>query len=251
MRKALGQDGHRLDRLDQRGAILRPGIARRLHPRLDDMQRFPAAEHMRIGGHVARVTDRRAALVDTHRRAIGGLMRTLIRLLIAAHAFPEIAVLEELQTGTVNRHRLQTVDKAKERRTLPAKEFAQFLDKGQHGGSDHDVIQNLGVARNLGEILGERGLRGRNRDMCQHFAALRLDRLRKEIAVIMAECEIREHHRDLFAKIRGHIGRHRLNLTFDIRDARLQRVAVEHARGHMMPFRDHEIRQLQFPRTRR
>ncbi len=48
-----------------------------------------------------------------------------------------------------------------------------------------------------------------------------------------------------------HIGRHRLHLAFHVGDAGLQRVAVQHARGDVMPFGDHEIGQLQLARARR
>src|SRR6056297_2618813 len=92
----VGHIGYRLDRLDQRGAILWPAIARRLHARLDHVQRLPAAEHVAVGRHIRRIVHRCAARIDAHGLPIEGLMRAFVRLLVAAHAFPEMAAFEEV-----------------------------------------------------------------------------------------------------------------------------------------------------------
>ena len=86
--------------------------------------------------------------------------------------------------------------------------------------------------------------------MFQNLPALRLDRGGEIVAVIMAECKIREDHRHLLAQRVGHERRHRLNLAFHIGDARLQRIAVQHAAGHVMPLGHHKIGQLQLARAR-
>ena len=65
--------------------------------------------------------------------------------------------------------------------------------------------------------------------MLQHLAALRFDGGGEEVAMIVAEGEIGEDHRDLLAKVLADERRHRLHLRFHVGDARLQRPAVQRA----------------------
>ena len=88
------------------------------------------------------------------------------------------------------------------------------------------MIEHFGIARDAGEIFREGGFRGRDGDLFEHLAALRHDRFAEEIAVIVAEGEIREDHGDFLAKVFCHEGRHRLHLAFHIGNAGLKRVAV-------------------------
>lgn len=159
-----------------------------------------------------------------------------------------MAAFEEFQAPAVHRRGLQAVDEPEQRGPSPPEEFAEFVDERQHGGAHNDVIQHLGIAGDLGKIAGERCFRWRNGDMLQNLAALRGDRFGEEIPVIVAKGEIRVDHRDLLAQGRGHEGRHGPHLAFHIGDAGLQRVAVEHAGGHVTALGDDEIGQLQFPR---
>ena len=130
-------------------------------------------------------------------------------------------------------------------------ELTHLLDEGEDRRPHHDVIDHLGLARDLREIFGKRRLGRRDCDMLQHFAALSLDRSGEVVAVVMTEGEIGKDHRDLLAEVLADKGCHRLDLAFHIGDARLQRVAIERARGDVMPFGDHEIRDFEFACGRR
>ena len=106
------------------------------------------------------------------------------------------------------------------------------------------MIEHFRLARDLGEIAGKGRLVRGDRDLGQNLAALRLDRLGEIIAVIVAKGEIGKDHRYFLAQIFRHKGRHCQNLTFDIGDARLKRVAVKHPAGDVMAFGDNEIGQF-------
>ena len=112
------------------------------------------------------------------------------------------------------------------------------------------MIQDLGFCRNLRQILGKAGFGRRNGDLGNHLTALRLHRGGKEVAVIVTKGIVREHHRDLLAKIGRNPWGHRGNLAAHIGDAGLQRPAVQRARGDVIAFRANKIRNLQLTRAR-
>ena len=159
---------------------------------------------------------------------------------------PEIGAFEEFKARALEVDGFEAVDEAEQCRMLRAEMFAQFLDEGENRRPDHDVIDDFGVGRDLREVAGERTLGRRNGDERVDFAALGLDRRREIIAVVVAEGEVREDHADLLADILGDPRGKRDHLRFHIGDARLEGVAVEAARGHVMAFGHHVIGNLQF-----
>ena len=247
---ALGDRGDGFRGLDQLGAIIRPLVARRLHRLLDDVERLPAAKHVRVGRDVVGVGDAGAILVHAHLAAIEGVELRGLGAGIARIGLPEIGTLEELEAWALEAHGFQAVDEAEQRRVATAVEFAEFLHEGQHGGAHHHVVDHFGVSRNLREVAREGGFRRRNGDQRIDVAALRLDRGGEIVAVVIAEGEVREDHGDLLAEVLGNPRRHGDHLAAHVRDARLEGVAVELAGGHVMALGDHVIGQLQFARAR-
>ena len=243
------EGGHRLDRLDEFLAVCRALIACRLHPLLDDEERFPAAEHMGIGGDILGIADRGAVVIHPHGGAIEGFRIRGIGLFHAVVAFPEMRAFQEFEAGRGGIDGLQAVDEAKDLRPRARSvEIAQFLDEGQDGRADHDVIENLRLGRDLGQIAGEAGLGRRDGDLGDHLAPLGLDRFGKEIAVVIAEGVIGIDHRHFLAEVVHDPGRHGGDLRAHIGDAGLQRPAVQHARGHVIAFGTDEVGDLQFAR---
>lgn len=157
--------------------------------------------------------------------------------------------LEELEAGVGDVHRLERVDEAEDLGPVArAVELAQLLDEGEDGRAHHDVIEHLGVARDAREVAGEAGLGRRNGDLRHDLAPLRFHRFGEEVAVVVAEGIVREDHRDLLAEVLRDPGRHRRDLRAHVGDARLQRPAVQLARGDVIAFRADQIGDLQFGR---
>ena len=205
---------------------------------------------MGVGGHVLGIRQRGAVRVHTDGGTVCLVIFGLVRLRIARVAFPEIGSLEELEARAGKVHRLERVDEAEDLGTRIAEELAHFLDEGQNRRTHHDVIDHIGVARDLREIFGKGRFCRRDRDLCDNLAALRLDRCREVIAVIMSEGEVRIDHRDLLAERAVHERCHRLDLALHIGDAGLQRVAVQHAAGDMMALGNNEIGDFQLAGAR-
>ena len=89
-----------------------------------------------------------------------------------------------------------------------AVELAELLDEGEDGGADHDVVDDLGLLGDAGEVAGEGGLGGRDGEELDDLAALLLDGGGEEVAVVVAEGVVGVDHRDLLAEVRGHPGGH-------------------------------------------
>ena len=68
------QVGHRLNRLDECRPVVRTMIVGSLHSGLDDVERLPAAEHVRVGRDILGIGDGRSIVVDAHGCAVGGIM---------------------------------------------------------------------------------------------------------------------------------------------------------------------------------
>ena len=165
---------------------------------------------------------------------------------VAREGLPQIGSLEELEARALEVDGLEAVDEAEQRGVLRAEMLAQLLHEGQHRGSHHDVVDHLGVHRDLREIAREGGLGRRNGDQRVHLPALRLDRGGEKVAVVVAEGEVREDHGDLLAHVLGDPRRHGDDLRLHVGDAWLEGIAVERARGHVMALGHHVIGQLQF-----
>ena len=207
---------------------------------------------MGVGRYLIRVTDRGAGIIDADGGTVEGFRLAGIGLLVAVVAFPEMRAFQEFQPRRGDVHRLKAVDETEDLRPVAgAVKLAQLLHEGQDGGADHDVIEHLGIGRDLREIAGERRLGRRDGDLADHLAALRLNGGGEEIAVVMAEGIVRKDHRDLLAKVLRDPGRHRLHLAFHIGDARLKRPAVQHAGGDVVALGTDKIRHLQLCRARR
>ena len=177
---------------------------------------------MGVGRYLIRVTDRGAGIIDADGGTVEGFRLAGIGLLVAVVAFPEMRAFQEFQPRRGDVHRLKAVDEAEDLRPVAgAVKLAQLLHEGQDGGADHDVIEHLGIGRDLREVAGERRFGRRDGDLADHLAALRLNGGGEEIAVVMAEGVVGEDHGDLLAKVLRDPGRHRLHLAFHIGDARL------------------------------
>ena len=162
-----------------------------------------------------------------------------------------MAAVEEFEAGAVDVDRLQRIHEAEQLRPVGAVELTELLDEGQHGRPDHDVVDHVGFGRDLREVARERALRRRDGDLRDHLGALRLQRRRQVVAMIVAEGEVREDHGDLLAGIGGDPRRHRDHLRFDVGNPRLEDVAVELGRGDVMAFADHVVGDFQLARRRR
>ena len=251
MRDALVEPLHVLERLDQRRLVLAAAVAALLDRRLDHEQRLPAAEHVRVGGDVLGIALARAVGVDADLVAVerGGRGRQAVG--VARHGLPEISAFEVVEAGAGDVHGFERVDEAEQLGPVVAEELAHLLDEGQHARADHDVVDDLGAGRNLGEVLGVRRFGRRDRQQGGDLAAQAAGRRSEEVAVIVAEGIVGEDHGDLLAQIVGHPGRYRADLLAHVGDAGLEHVAVQHARGHVIALADHEVRHLQFARARR
>ncbi len=145
--------------------VARALVACSLHPRLDREQRLPGGEHVRVGRHIRRVADAGAVVVNAHGRAIGGLMFARVRRFHPVVALPEMGAFQEFQPRGRSIHGLQAVDKAEHLRFRAGSvELAQLLDEGQDRGADHDVVEDLGLRRDLREVAGKLVSVGGNRD---------------------------------------------------------------------------------------
>ena len=162
-----------------------------------------------------------------------------------------MAAVEEFEAGAVDVDRFERIHEAEQLRPVGAVEFAELLDEGEHGRPDHDVVDHVGLGRDLREVAGERTLRRRDGDLRDHVGALRLQRRRQVVAVVVAEGEIREDHGDLLAGIGGDPRRHRDDLRLHVGDPGLEHVAVELGRGDVVAFADHVIGDLQLAGGRR
>ena len=103
---------------------------------------------------------------------------------------------------------------------------------------------HLGLGRDLREVFGEGAFRRRDGDLRDDLGALRLQRRRQVVAMVVAEGEIGEDLRDLLAGIGRDPRRHRLDLALHVGDAGLEDVAVELGRGDVVAFADDEIGHL-------
>ena len=126
-----------------------------------------------------------------------------------------------------------------------AVELAELLDEGEDGGADHDVVDDLGLLRDAGEVAGEGGLGGRDGEELDDLAALGLHRGGEEVAVVVAEGVVGVDHRDLLAEVRRHPGGHGLDLALHVGDAGLQRPAVEGAGGDVVALGADEVGDFQ------
>src|SRR5690606_11448049 len=157
------------------------------HSGFDDVERLPAAEHVCRGGHILGVAYAGAVLVNADRIAVEGDEIGIIGLCVAWHSFPKMAALEELETRAVDVDRFERVDEAEEFRAAGTEKLAHLLDEGEYRRSHHDVINDIGILRDLREIARERGLRRRYRHLGDDLASLRLDRRLEEVAMVVAE----------------------------------------------------------------
>src|SRR5690606_3517358 len=97
----------------------------------------------------------------------------------------EVAAFKKFQTWALHVDGFERVDKAEKLRTAIAKELTELLDEGEDSRADHDVINHIRVARNLGQVAREGGLRRRDWHHGDNLAALRLDRGGEIVTVIM------------------------------------------------------------------
>src|SRR4029450_7719440 len=110
--------------LDEPGLIGRFRVAALLDRGLDDIERFPAAEHMRICRHISGISHTRPVPVDTHFLAIELVGRCLTVAGIAREGFPEMAAFEEFERGAFEIGCLERIDEAEELRMSAAVELA-------------------------------------------------------------------------------------------------------------------------------
>ena len=61
------------------------------------------------------------------------------------------------------------------------------------------MVQYLGVARDVREVLGERSLGRRNRNVGDHGTAVLFEGGGEVVPVVVSECKVREQHRDFLA----------------------------------------------------
>ena len=105
-----------------------------------------------------------------------------------------MAAVEKFEAGAVDVDGLERIDEAEQLRPVGAVEFAEFLDEGEHRRADHDVVDHVGLGRDLREVFGEGAFRRRDGDLGDDLGALRLQRRRQVVAVVVAEGEVREDH---------------------------------------------------------
>ena len=129
--------------------------------------------------------------------------------------------------------------------------LTHFLNEGEHPRPDHDMVDQVGIGGDLGEIFGVGGFRRRDGERRGYRAAVGGYRRAEKISVIIAEGVIRIDHRHVLAEVVQDPGGDALDLGADIGDARLEGVAVERSRGHVIALADHEIGRLQLARPRR
>ena len=113
------------------------------------------------------------------------------------------------------------------------------------------MVQHVRVGRHPGEVPGEGGLGGRDRDERRDPRALGRGGLREEVPVVVAEGVVGEDHRDLLAEVLRHPARDGRHLGPHVGDARLEDVPVELPRRHVVALADHEVGDLQLSRPRR
>src|SRR5690349_14652135 len=142
MLRPLGELLQRLGRLDQLGAVLRSLVAGIFHRLLDDIERFPAAEHVRGGGDVLGIAYGGAVVIDADGGAVGFLRGGIVGLRVARRTLPEMAAVEEFEARAVDVGSLERIHEAEELRPLRTVELAELLHEGEHGRADHDVVNH-------------------------------------------------------------------------------------------------------------
>src|SRR5258706_5477742 len=251
--RSFGEVGHRFERLDEllvvgRRRILVAALLDRL---LDDMERLPAAEHVRERRHVLRVRSARARVVYADELAVVLRVRGRASIGVARERFPEVRAVEELEARACDVDPFERIDEAEDLRALLAEMLAHRLHERQHARPDHHVVQHFGVRRHAREVLGERALGWRDRQLLEHRAAALRYRLAEKVAVIVAEGVVGVDHRDFLAELVDNPRGHRRDLRAHCGDAGLEDGAVELARGDVVALAHHEVRDLQLARARR